>query len=81
MTGPDADLSVGIDSLFRYLLLPALTDIRGLFSTTLQDVVEVPAGSGCLYNAQDVMDLGKGFSNEHRQAILTPIAPLPTPLP
>lgn len=53
------------------LLLPPGTDVR----TTPQgvaspDIIEVPAGSGRIYNVLQVDDIGKGFPNEHRIAIL-----------
>lgn len=53
------------------LLVPALTDLRyrgngaGFF-----DSIEVPAGSGRFYACIFVDDIGKGFSNEHRFALL-----------
>lgn len=52
------------------LLLPALTDVRDgscMFDT---DIVEVPAGSGRWYSVLTVDDIGKGFPNEHRFALL-----------
>jgi hypothetical protein len=74
---------VGINCLLRIMLCPALTDVRGLFTAGLPDWVEVPAGSGRLYNVLDVDDMGKGFPNEHRLAwlITQRVAPLPVPLP
>ncbi len=54
------------------LLLPKLTDIRGCQGGgALQgDAVECPSGSGRFYVAYWVDDVGKGFANEHREAIL-----------
>lgn len=54
------------------LLLPALTDIRpeqkaGMVTA---DLVECPAGSLRFYFVAYVDDIGKGFSNEHRFALL-----------
>lgn len=70
-----------------YLALPKLTDIRGLLNALRGDTVEAPAGSGRYYICQFVEDVGKGFPNEYRRAVLwqnhtvafAPIWPLPTP--
>jgi hypothetical protein len=61
---------VGVPLMTMQLLLPAGTDIRGDPGVTNADVVEVPAGSGRYYTVAFVDDLGKGFANEHRGAIL-----------
>ncbi len=76
------------------LLLPAGTDVRCCMQANppVLDIVEVPAGSGRWYGVAAVDDSGKGFSNEHRIAVLTPIFPAldsiqfagsqwPTPMP
>jgi len=66
------------------LLLPKGTDIRDGANTTAQDYVEVPAGSGCYYGVFQWFEIGKGFSNEHRIALLQKapvIAFWPTPTP
>lgn len=57
------------------LLLPALTDIRdgSTSSPSEGDVVEVPSGSGRWYGVIYVDDIGKGFANEHRAAIIVKI--------
>ena len=52
------------------LLLPPLTDIRAAWNSLNADLVEVPAGSTRFYNVQFVDDIGKGFANEHRFAML-----------
>jgi hypothetical protein len=52
------------------LLLPLGTDIRDLSCSVIADVVEVPAGTGRFYLVLYVDDMGKGFSNEHRFAVL-----------
>lgn len=56
------------------LLLPAGTDVRAgpVPNPPGNDLVEVPAGSGRSYIVLSVDDIGKGFPNEHRAAILTP---------
>lgn len=58
-------------TLLMTLLLPALTDIRSPVILGYPDLVEVPAGSGRLYLCIDVDDIGKGFPNEHRAAVLS----------
>lgn len=67
------------------LLLPAGTDIRDGWNSTGEDGVEVPAGSGRFYKAYYVDDIGKGFANEHRGAVLVKIGNAlgfwPTPVP
>jgi hypothetical protein len=54
------------------LLLPKLTDIRDASCNVVNgaDIVECPAGSGRYYFSEYVEDLGKGFANEHRIAML-----------
>jgi len=56
---------------FMSLLLPALTDVRSYLTTGQADSVEVPAGSGRWYSVDSVDDIGKGFANEHRCAMLS----------
>lgn len=54
------------------LLLEAGVDIRddsGLVGGSA-DVVEVPSGSGRWYGVFYVDDIGKGFANEHRGALI-----------
>lgn len=76
-TGPDSGLSVGIDSLFRFILLPVDADVRGKWQSGGSDTMEVPAGSGRFYTVQDIDYVGEGFANDHQMAILNPISPLP----
>jgi hypothetical protein len=66
------------------LLLPVGTDIRSLVCATGSDWVEVPAGTGRFYVVLGVDDVGKGFPNEHRAALLLPtdnFGPWPSPIP
>lgn len=56
-----------------FLAMPALTDIRGLQDTINPDYVEVPAGSGRYYAVNFVDDVGKGWANEFRQAVITAV--------
>jgi len=68
-------------SVFGLILLPPLTDIRDGFCPGGSDVVEVPAGSGRTYTVDMVDDLGKGFANEHRFAMLCKSGTWPEPIP
>ena len=79
-----------IGSVFDYpgtmtLLVPLGTDIRDIAAASGFDVVEVPAGSGRTYRVLSVDELGGGFANEHRGAVLskffTATSPWPTPFP
>ena len=67
------------------IMLPPGTDIRGINDGTFNnpDRVEVPAGSGRVYQVQYVDDIGKGFANEHRFATLAkiPLYIWPVPIP
>lgn len=69
------------------LLAPLGSDLRGYAcygDFGKADVVECPAGSGKLYKAIVVDDVGKGFPNEHRAAMLLPTffyGNWPTPIP
>lgn len=67
-----------------WLLLPALTDIRCVDLTgtaTQPGLVEVPAGSGRYYDVDYVDDIGKGFANEHRFALIHMVLPVVVPMP
>lgn len=52
------------------LLVPALSDLRSHMQGVPPDLVQVPAGSGRWYEVRDVEDVGKGFPNEYRAALL-----------
>lgn len=73
--------SLGVPLMTMTLLLPPLTDVRGDPTAAAADVVECPAGSGRYYLVYFVDDLGKGFLNEHRGAILGQVLPWPAPIP
>lgn len=60
----------GAPGVFSLLLLPALVDVRDVFSPGGVDTIEVVAGSGRFYLVDLVDDAGKGFSNEHRFAVM-----------
>ena len=57
-----------------FLLVPKLTDIRSqvCYSAVSDktDLIECPAGSGRIYAVQSVDDVGKGFANEFRCAVI-----------
>lgn len=72
--------TLGIPLVTMSLLLPALTDVRGPFGPSGEDACEVPAGSGRLYHVVWVDDIGKGFANEHRCAVLEMYS-VPEPMP
>ncbi len=69
------------------LLLPPLTDIRSYINVASGDgdLVEAPAATGRFYQVAFVDDIGKGFPNEHRAAILIQVeqggSPWPAPMP
>ena len=75
--------SIGILTVLR---VPKGTDIRVANAlATYPDLVECPAGSRRFYSALEVEDAHKGFPNEYRICILSPlIGPTgywPQPLP
>jgi len=55
------------------LLLPPLTDVQDASVTGEPDIIECPAGSGRWYRVAGVDDMGKGFPNEHRFAMISKI--------
>jgi len=63
------------------LLLLAGTDIRGYLNSGTYDQVEVPQGSGRFYYVSQVDDIGKGFPNEHRFALISTSGNWPEPYP
>jgi len=72
----------GFGKLCPILLCPQRTDIRSQEKTgVVNDVVEVPAGTGRFYEVIYVEDLGRGFANEHRGAMISPTGGWPTPIP
>jgi hypothetical protein len=62
------------------VVLPKGTDIRSGLSATGFDRVECPAGSGRYYIVYAVDDVGKGFPNEYRLAVISQTVQ-PSPLP
>jgi len=66
------------------LLVLAGEDIRGPQCGAPDVVIEVPANTGRFYQILGVDDIGKGFLNEHRVALLswtTAFGPWPSPIP
>ena len=71
----------GEDTAVNYLLVTALTDIRDNISPGGPDVVELPAGTLRYYYVKQVDDVGKGFANEFRVAVIAKLTPWPAPIP
>jgi len=69
----DAVAQVAVASLQMTLLLPAGTDLRDAWQGWPNDVIECPSGSGRWYGLVAWDDVGKGFPNEYRLAIITKI--------
>jgi len=87
LRAPQANMTVVIPAAGAQssvvLLLPPLTDIRDPWNLPINssDWVEAPAGSGRVYRVSFVDDIAKGFSNEHRFAILIKVMGIPWPTP
>lgn len=65
----------------NYFLFPAGTDVRDADTPSGGDSLECPAGSGRYYFVLNVDDIAKGFTNEHRYAIVTKYGMWPIPIP
>jgi hypothetical protein len=64
------------------LYVAAGTDLRdGPSSFGSTDLIEAPAGTGRFYKVIDVDDIARGFTNEHRYAVLYKFGSWPTPIP
>jgi len=70
--GGGAAFDTSFAGFLANLLLPIGTDIRDQFCDpgVFGDIVEVPSGSGRWYYVNGVEDVGKGFDNEYRIALL-----------
>jgi hypothetical protein len=64
-----------------WLRLPIGTDIRDPKAPAGADTCEVPRHSQRFYTVQWVDDIGFGFTNEHRFAIIQALGTWPTPFP
>lgn len=63
------------------LVVAAGTDIRDSHNASGADTIEVPAGSGRIYELQYVDDVALGFLNSYRIAFLKKKGQWPTPNP
>lgn len=73
--------TLGVVLMTMTLLMPPLTNIWGDPDLVACCVVEAPIGTGRVYRVAYVDDIGKGFANEHRAAILVAALPWPHPTP
>jgi hypothetical protein len=64
-----------------WLRLPKGTDVQDVKNNVGADICECPYTSGRFYYVAVVDDVGGGFANEHRFAVLVAFAPWPTPFP
>jgi hypothetical protein len=64
-----------------YLRLPKGTDVQDAKNGLGVDTCECPFTSGRFYTVQFVDDIGGGFTNEHRVAVLAGTPNWPTPFP
>jgi hypothetical protein len=78
LSGGDFSSADGVNT--QVLLLPAGTDIRSGLLVGEADIVEVPSGSSRWYQVLTVDDLGKGFDNEHRGAVIVQVSALTDPV-
>jgi hypothetical protein len=74
-------LLVGIGIGGMWLRVPKGTDIRDPRAPAGGDLVICPSGSWRTYGCQWVDDIGCGFTNEHRFAVLQGFGPWPVPFP
>lgn len=70
---------VGVPLMTMVLLAPSGSDIRDRVSVGGPDAVEVPSGSGRFYDVAYCDNIGMGFTNEHRAAVLQKKPPFKTP--
>lgn len=64
-----------------WLRLPKGTDVQDAKNNFGWDTCECPYTSGRFYNVIIVDDIGGGFPNEHRFAVIAGVATWPTPFP
>ena len=70
------DYIPGGSQVTSQLLLPPLTDVRSQLLAANEDVLEIPQGSSRWYLVAGVEDIGKGFPNEHRVAMVVQFSQL-----
>lgn len=77
-------VSVTSFSVPTEILFPAGTDVRSLFesATSSYDIIKLyMGGSFRPFRVLDVYDIGKGFTNEYRVAVVVKLAPWTPPIP
>lgn len=57
------------------------TDVRDINGGLRGDFIEIPLGTGRMYEVVYVDDVAKGFPNEYRMAAVRKITPWPIPIP
>ena len=70
--------------LWQEVLLTALTDVRGSFENPINnpDTIAITVAAGLQdFTVLDVYDVGKGFTNEYRVAVVMHKSPRLTPVP
>ena len=70
-------------NFMQFLSVPALTDLQWNRpgGGSAKDVIELVPLSGRYFHVEYVCDVGKGFANEYRLAVISDILPVPTPIP
>lgn len=69
--------TLGVVLMTMTLLVPSGTVLQGDPNLLTGSIVEVPAGSGRMYNVAMADMIAVGFANEHVGAILVQVAPFP----
>lgn len=68
-------------TFFVEILLPKLTDVRGVNTSAGSDTIEAPSDTGRYYLVLFVEDVAKSYDNEYRLVISSQVAPRPVPTP
>lgn len=71
------DVPIGVGGM--WLRVPKGTDIRDIRANGKEDFVVCPAGTWRTYRVAWVDDIGGGFANEHRFAVIQPTGNWPVP--
>jgi len=72
------------NSILTEILLPAGTDVRGNFENPSNNsdwIVILSMGIANSFRVIDVYDIGKGFTNEYRVAVVGKQQPWAVPIP
>ena len=83
-TAFDSANFIAFFSTLTEIVLPAATDVRGPFENPINnfDLITISAiGPAWAFEVKDVYDIGKGFTNEYRVAVVCKHAPWPVPIP